>query len=140
MHQLIYSSVASKSLNSDDLTYLIEQSRINNEYFNITGLLLFYNCYFFQVLEGENEILKKLYLKISNDKRHSEVTLLEFEPLDKRRFSQWRLGIANFSSQKPFINLKQFVHYNVQLTLEDKKCFQPLIDSFAKGINRFYVN
>tara|TARA_Y100001968_G_C19419030_1_gene750676 strand:+ start:1526 stop:1951 length:426 start_codon:yes stop_codon:yes gene_type:complete len=139
MYQLIYSSRAIPSFTIDDLTYLTEQARQKNAQADITGLLLFYNHYFFQALEGDKTTLETLYLKIATDKRHTDIMLLEMKPLAERAFSHWRLGIANFPSQLPTITPQDFFTKNLQFTLNDKEHIEPLIASFAHGLNQVYV-
>ena len=140
MHQLIYSSRAIPDFTLDDLTYLTEQSRKNNTNLDVTGLLLFYNHYFFQVLEGDKASLDLIYLNIARDKRHTDVTLLGIKPIDVRAFAHWRLGIANFPTQLPSMTPHNFFTKNLQFTLDDKAYIEPLIHSFAQGLNQVYVS
>jgi|TARA_B110000881_G_C18461601_1_gene456502 hypothetical protein len=62
----------------------------------VSGLLL-YDGYgtFLQAIEGDSDILKSLYEKIKNDKRHTRVNLLGETEITKRSFPDWRMGYKN---------------------------------------------
>jgi hypothetical protein len=91
---LVYCSVAIRPFESSDIVDLLTISRKNNEKFRITGMLLYIDETFFQVLEGDETILHDLYKKIELDKRHTNVAKLIEEPIDKRTFSSWSMGYA----------------------------------------------
>ena len=53
MIQLIYASYATREMSNEDLIDLLEKSRQRNSRQNITGLLLYAEKKFLQVLEGQ---------------------------------------------------------------------------------------
>ena len=71
--QLIYLSSAKPELKQSDLDGIIEASRRNNPSIDITGLLIYADGIFIQVLEGPSEAVHTLYEKIRDDRRHEEV-------------------------------------------------------------------
>ncbi len=91
---LAYCSAAIRFFEPKDLVDLLTLSRKNNETNGITGMLLYIDESFFQVLEGDEGILHALYEKIQRDKRHSKVIKLIEEPIAKRTFSNWSMGYA----------------------------------------------
>ena len=52
---LIYASSATKAMSQDELKALLAKARTNNQRDNITGMLLYNDGNFLQVLEGEAE-------------------------------------------------------------------------------------
>jgi len=70
---------------------ILNQSRRNNEPQRIGGVLCFGNDIFFQCLEGERDVVEKLYDKLHRDSRHSEITLLRKKPINRRRFKSWAM-------------------------------------------------
>jgi hypothetical protein len=52
---------------------------------------------FFQVLEGQADVVEALYAKIERDARHDQVTLIIKEPLSKRHFDAWTMGFYKVS-------------------------------------------
>ncbi|WP_052733003.1 BLUF domain-containing protein [Hymenobacter terrenus] len=98
MHQLIYMSQATQPFSDDDLVALLRQSRQWNEEQNITGVLLYGNKQFVQVLEADVPALCDLYGKLLRDPRHQTVTRLAYGPIAVRRFAQWSMGFHTASA------------------------------------------
>ena len=61
---IIYVSIATKKFNKEEILEILDQSRSNNEKLNVTGVLLYDGHVFFQVLEGEEHTISKIYQKI----------------------------------------------------------------------------
>ena len=62
-------------------------------------MLLYAEGSFFQVLEGEADVVDALYAKIELDQRHDHVTLIIREPIAKRHFNDWTMGFYKVSRQ-----------------------------------------
>jgi hypothetical protein len=88
----IYASRATVDMSEADLQRLLERSRLNNSARGVTGMLLFIEGSFFQVLEGDAEIVDKIYETIARDARHDRVTQIIREPISKRSFGEWSMG------------------------------------------------
>jgi hypothetical protein len=64
MFHLVYISHTSHPLQEQDLMDILTQSRLHNKKHHITGMLLYLNEKFIQVLEGNYEEVKNVYEKI----------------------------------------------------------------------------
>ena len=53
LHCLIYTSVATQKMTDDYLKSILEKSRPKNIALSVTGMLLYLDPFFVQVLEGE---------------------------------------------------------------------------------------
>lgn len=91
---LIYTSIASSGFDETELPELLRHSRSNNGSANVTGMLLYTDGSFFQVLEGEEPSLLKLFDTISADARHERVVKIIHEPIARRAFADWSMGFA----------------------------------------------
>jgi len=89
---LIYASSATRLMSSDELTELLKKSRENNAKREITGMLLYRNGNFVQVLEGPESEVNAVYEIIKKDPRHHDVTLILKRPIEKRDFGEWEMG------------------------------------------------
>lgn len=96
---IIYSSAATFDWSDEELDNLLSISRNNNEKTNVTGMLLYTDRSFFQILEGSSEAVTELYNKIAKDSRHTQVVTIIKEPIAKRDFSEWSMGYAKVSPQ-----------------------------------------
>lgn len=90
----IYASRATANLSEADIQRLLERARQKNGERGITGMLLFIEGSFFQVLEGDAEIVDKIYATIARDARHDRVTQIIREPISKRSFGEWSMGFT----------------------------------------------
>jgi hypothetical protein len=89
----IYTSLsADADLNKAALEGILEQSRINNAEREVTGMLLFQDGSFFQVLEGDRPVVEATFEKIAQDKRHTRVSKIIIEPIAERDFGDWSMG------------------------------------------------
>jgi CheY-like chemotaxis protein len=58
---------------------------------NITGALLFCDAWFVQTLEGPQEALDQLYVRIKADGRHEQLKRMDAAPAGVRMFSDWNM-------------------------------------------------
>lgn len=98
--QLIYSSAARHLFGRKELAHLLAKSRSNNLKNGITGMLLYADGSFFQVLEGEPERVDRLFEAIRSDRRHKNVTIIIREPIARRSFGDWTMGYADIAPQE----------------------------------------
>jgi len=90
--QLLYLSNAKPELKQEELDSILRVSRENNPSRDITGLLVFANGVFIQVLEGPSSEVHKLFEKICDDTRHQEVAILGEYRGQERIFTKWSMG------------------------------------------------
>ena len=90
----IYASVATEIFAEHEIPQLLEKTRTANASRQITGMLLYIEGSFFQVLEGNSEPVDALFRRISADPRHRNVTLIIREPIPERSFGEWTMGFA----------------------------------------------
>lgn len=89
---LVYSSTTDHDWSSDELLALLTYSRDWNDDHGITGLLLYRDCVFMQLLEGEEGEIRYLFSHIVTDRRHQDVDLLWTDEADARRFGDWSMA------------------------------------------------
>lgn len=95
LSHLVYVSTACGPLCDEDLARLLEQSRERNKRNGITGMLLFKDGRFIQLLEGQEENVQKVYCSIARDERHHSVQLLWSRYVQYREFPDWTMGFQN---------------------------------------------
>lgn len=78
----------------ENVQSILDTAQRNNMKVGVTGALLWSGDYFCQVIEGERSALEDLFETIQMDPRHSEITVLHFEPIDRRCFSEWAMAMA----------------------------------------------
>lgn len=98
MQQVIYSSAAIAPFSESALSELLAAARINNGRLGVTGMLLYNEGSFLQVLEGDENVLESLYAQIGADKRHHRMVALLRRQVDARHFDQWQMGFASMKA------------------------------------------
>lgn len=94
-YSLAYESQASVPLTEPDLLDLLGRSRAKNARLGISGILLYRQGTFLQVLEGPRAEVDALYATISADSRHHAVDTVLVEDRRERRFPDWTMGFAD---------------------------------------------
>lgn len=92
LYQLIYASVRLTECSDLEIKKILDSANRNNGKYNITGVLLYSQSKFLQVLEGSKDEILGLYDKIKEDKRHKNVIMISLKPIDQRYFPSWQMG------------------------------------------------
>ncbi|MGC2165596.1 MAG: BLUF domain-containing protein [Gallionella sp.] len=98
MIQIIYVSTASDPPSESDLVTLLGSARIKNRLRQITGLLLYSNNTYLQLLEGESKVVLDLYDAICKDPRNEGNTILRQSEIFARDFPDWTMGFENLET------------------------------------------
>lgn len=94
---LVYASAATQEFEPKELLKILAKAGRHNLRNGITGMLLYAEGSFFQVLEGNGQKVHQLYERILLDPRHAQAIKLIEEPIERRAFSQWSMGLARFT-------------------------------------------
>jgi hypothetical protein len=97
MLSLIYVSSATWLFSDEELEALLEQCREKNARLGVTGMLLYKDGNFMQVLEGEDTTVRQLAAEIEMDRRHKNFTILTEEPITQRQFSDWSMAFNHLN-------------------------------------------
>lgn len=98
MFFLVYVSSANTLFSPSELVDLLAQCHEQNATVGITGMLLYKDGNFMQVLEGEEEAVRALHSKISRDPRHQGLLTLAQGPLAERQFPDWSMGFRDLNA------------------------------------------
>ena len=85
-------------MDTERLDEILKTARDNNHQRNITGMLLFHEGSFIQVLEGNAEEVEALYEMISQDPRHKDANVVLKTEVEERAFDQWSMGYKRAST------------------------------------------
>jgi FAD-dependent sensor of blue light len=111
MLSLVYVSSATQLFSEEDLKALLHQSRGKNARLGLTGLLLYKDGNFMQVLEGAEDAVLGTYAIIQGDPRHHGILELTRQQIQEREFGTWSMGFKNLKD----VNLQQTPGYSTFL-------------------------
>ncbi|MDP3739715.1 MAG: BLUF domain-containing protein [Hyphomonadaceae bacterium] len=114
LHRLIYLSSAVGVLRADELDRIYLRSQASNGGAGVTGLLLFVEGSFLQVLEGPAAGVASLMQKIRRDRRHTGITTLYSGACAERTFADSPLHYVparnlSVGEKSAFADLRQTV-------------------------------
>ncbi len=135
LSHLIYASAARKASSVEALKALLEQSRRRNAELAVTGMLLYVEGSFFQVIEGGTSAIDRLYADIEADGRHTGLTLIIRESIARRAFGDWSMGcvLATRDELASIPGLNDFFTAGSCLTSIDAGRASRLLAAFSAG-------
>ena len=95
LYHLGYVSTEAVKFSEEALVALLSEARNANADRDVTGLLLYREGSFYQVLEGSESAVMATFQEIEGDPRHKEVRILFHGETDSREFADWKMGFLN---------------------------------------------
>jgi len=89
LFRMAYVSTALEFYNQMMLLDLLEEANKRNAKAGITGMLLYKDGQFMQILEGSEKAVKTTFGRISKDPRHYGIIVLLKETAEERHFPDW---------------------------------------------------
>lgn len=95
LYRLVYSSRATQPFWPEDLFNLVEIARRKNALRAVTGMLLYHDGQFLQLLEGNEAEVKAVYQLVQRDQRHENLQILLQGSIATRDFPNWTMGFQS---------------------------------------------
>jgi Sensors of blue-light using FAD len=95
MIRLLYMSQATPGISDEQVQDILKSAQRNNSTTGITGVLVHGGGLFMQVLEGSEQAVLRQYVKILDDRRHSDCRILQISPANNRIFDKWSMGVID---------------------------------------------
>lgn len=95
--QLIYVSSATRELSDPELDDILQVSVRRNAEAGLTGMLIYADGNFMQVLEGEEAAVRAAYARIERDPRHHHALVIDDSPVEQRDFPAWHMGFRRLT-------------------------------------------
>ena len=96
IHHLIYLSRSPRHCDDTFLISLLGVARTNNARLGVTGVLLYWDQTFLQLLEGDRDKVAQTFASIRRDRRHEGVVVLhQQQSHHPRLFPQWSMGYGH---------------------------------------------
>ena len=107
-----YMSKAVTLMSDQQLEQLLLKARDRNNKYNITGMLLYADGSFLQVIEGDSKSVKNIFTIIEKDLKHSAIKILFKEPIPQRNFTQWSMGFRRLLNEdiEAIEGMNHFLH------------------------------
>ena len=117
-------------------------ARIKNQRLDVTGMLLYHQGSFLQVLEGPAAAVDPLLATIGADQRHHKLMLLLRREIEARNFADWKMGFVDVAAQTQALpGFRDYFksHSSFLDLLGEPKTVERVVDGFRDGQWRQYI-
>ncbi|MEE4244304.1 MAG: BLUF domain-containing protein [Kangiellaceae bacterium] len=90
--ELVYTSQSISLLDEGDVDSILDGAHEKNAKLNISGILIYNDGVFLQLIEGPRDSINQLFQSISHDARHFDINLISFSEVTQRNFESWEMG------------------------------------------------
>jgi hypothetical protein len=98
LQRIVYASAASHVYAEEQLERLLSKARESNRRSGITGMLVYHEQSFLQLIEGPGTALNSLFARLRSDQGHHRVVLLLRERVAARSFADAPMGFAQLTN------------------------------------------
>lgn len=135
---LAYLSSATRLMDREALTELVERSARNNAARGITGMLCYHEGSFLQFLEGPAGEVEALLSVIARDGRHIDLIEMYRKPIVDRTFADWSMALRSGedlgeAQRERLRSLRQFAWGDTREAAH-RPVLQDLLDTFRAWI------
>ncbi|MDG0816810.1 BLUF domain-containing protein [Bdellovibrio svalbardensis] len=136
--QLVYLSHAVEDISYTDIRDILDVSRAHNAKEDITGVLIYREGYFLQVLEGNKESVLKLVAKIKDDDRNFKLRVLLEADSPVRLFADWSMAFLDGDIQaNSTVDLIELFELCLKSGMSDKVVIQTMVRKFRASAPEF---
>jgi hypothetical protein len=118
-YRLIYASSARRRLAAADLEAILDVARRNNARQGISGMLLYKDGNFIQLLEGAEDAILRLFETIKADSRHRGIVVLDERPVDAPALADWSMGFREVDADAEGAGLFKLTEQTIDRELAD---------------------
>lgn len=92
MYEIFITTVASRHYSPTEIKKIVSDLSVRNLQKGLTGVLIYFEGEFYQILEGEKETLIGLMDVITNDPRHGNAHIIWEGEIKERGYKNWGLS------------------------------------------------
>lgn len=125
LSQLVYVSTRKPNCTAEEIEKILDSCKKNNPPLNITGVLLYSETKFIQLVEGDAKVIMGLYDKIKKDSRHSNAMMISYNPISEKSFPSWHMAKRNITNTD--------LEFKTDITGDDKRTFNAILNGKEEG-------
>jgi len=133
-YAISYVSSVNHTLSNDQIQDVLDFSRNWNIEHNITGILLYSEGNFFQVLEGEKDLLQSLFSRINADERHRNLITLFQKEVSETQFDTYKSDFISLDSRFQGENIALYFSQIEKLNPKIQSSVRYILNKFTEGI------
>ncbi|WP_405292460.1 BLUF domain-containing protein [Algibacter sp. Ld11] len=130
---ICYKSQAKTTLNILEFEAILNETQSKNDNNNITGVLVKKDKIFFQIIEGTETVIDKLYQKIQEDTRHSNIIEILNAPISQLSFEAFDAGYTVIENIEALYGLQKYITALDQTNFENGDLFLEIIEELLSS-------
>ena len=130
LYTLCYVSSSNDNLSAKDLEHLFKVNKRNNTDLDVSGILIYNNGNFLQILEGDEKKVKSLFKKIQGDSRHNNLITLINNSIDERIFHDYDSGFIHFEDPKKRKELHNYISWLKEAEIKNVDKVVRIVENF----------
>jgi hypothetical protein len=134
LYAICYVSSEVNNLSEDDVHKILKQAKINNTINNITGILLYSEGNFFQVIEGDKLAITNLFEEIVNDNRHQNIIKIFEREVYQEPFNGYESRFIAANTSISNRNVDYFIKHIQFLDNNTRRVVIDMMQSFFKDL------
>lgn len=91
--QVVYLSRSTRRITGGDLQEIQTHASLNSVRNGVTGVLIYGDSHFLQLLEGDPEAVEETLVRIKRDSRHTDLKELMRRAVTERASGMWSMGV-----------------------------------------------
>ena len=124
---ICYTSNPKRKFTILELESLYDSSKRRNDRLHISGVLVMDDNLFFQILEGEENIVDGLYQKIKDDPRHKNINEVLNFYIKEKTFNEFGVGYSVVQNVDALYAFHQYVDFVAKNYKEHSSFFSNII-------------
>ena len=139
IYQLVYVSISDLEFDNQDIMNLLDVAREKNSQLDITGMLIYKDGIFMQLLEGKKEVVRNVYDNtIVHDRRHSNCRVILEAEGNERLFRSWTMAYKDVheSEHKLLNNIRPLFELKNQNIDFDNETIMSVLKKFRFHMSR----
>ena len=130
---ICYKSKVKSTLKILEFEAIFNETQSKNDSNDITGVLVKKEQGFFQIIEGNSEIIDSVYLKIKKDSRHSNITEILNKPISQLSFKSFDTGYSVIADIDALYGLQNYVTTLNKNNFENRDLFLQIIEDLLSS-------
>lgn len=128
-HSISYVSTAQPNLSAEHVENLLENTAIKNNALDISGILICSEGNFFQLLDGEEEMIHDLFSQIKKDSRHNNLIKFIDKPTVHATNEGYFCDLITQNTKFNKSNLENYLRYIQVLDLKSQNAVKRILES-----------
>ena len=129
-HSISYVSTAASDMTNTQVKTLFEQTVTKNNSLGISGFLICSERNFFQLIEGDKDIVSNLYSIIRDDPRHHNLITIVDKPVVCKPFdNKYYCSFITENTQFSTYQIENYLRYTQVLDLQSQNAVKRILEA-----------